>query len=86
MENLKDLKDLKDPKVSVKISEVHVQAGEVVTIWLGDYSDPGGPSQVELHVTEDGERRVLLEDKSMVKSFDEVYAASSSGVPFRRYK
>jgi hypothetical protein len=66
---------MRNPKVPVEVSEVHVRAGEVVTVWLGELNDPGGRSQIELHVTKDGKRRVLLDEKSLVevKSFDEVY-------------
>lgn len=58
--------------VNVPIRELIVRKGEAVTVWL---HEGDRVVQVELHVTADGEARVLLaaEHYDVVKTFAEVY-------------
>jgi hypothetical protein len=59
---------------TVSVRQIDVKPGEFVTVWL---CERDRHVQVELHVTTDGEARVLMaaEHHDCVKTFAEVYGS-----------
>jgi hypothetical protein len=63
----------RDPFVSMRVSQVPVSRGETLTVWLGEISDEGGRTQVELRVLPDGTREVFVADGVAVQPIAEWY-------------
>lgn len=61
--------------VDIRPGDIHVRRGSFTTVWLGEFSDPGGRTQVELAVLDDGTRRICVPAGAPVKvlTFEEVY-------------
>lgn len=61
--------------LTVTTPDPWVRRGEFTTVWLGDFEDEGGRTQVEIALLSDGTKRICLPKGAAVTvtTFDEVY-------------
>ena len=52
---------VRNPSIHTSVDTICIKAGETLTIWLGDYKDKDGRSQVEIRVLPDGLRQVFVD-------------------------